>query len=87
MCLNVKVYAAIAAHGRGVTLEQVHGLLPAIPPSSITAAAHRLSIAGSLTLQRKGKTIVYSAKPGAQPGDGRGRPSRIAVAPRSGTSG
>jgi hypothetical protein len=52
MCFNVKVYAAIAAHGRGVTLEQAHTLLPAIPPSSVTAAAHRLSSAGALTLQR-----------------------------------
>jgi hypothetical protein len=87
MCFNVKVYVAIAAHGRGVTLEQAHALLPAIPPSSVTAAAHRLSCSGALTLQRNGKTIVYCAKPGAQPVDGRGRPRRIAVAPRSETSG
>jgi hypothetical protein len=87
MCINVKLFDAIAAYGRGVTLEQAHELLPAIPPSSITSAAHRLSCSGALTLQRNGKTIVYSAKPGAQPGDGRGRPRRIAVAPRSETSG
>jgi hypothetical protein len=87
MCINVKVFDAIAAHGRGVTLEQAHELLPAIPPSSVTAAAHRLSSSGALTLQRNGKTIVYSAKPGAQPADGRGRPRRITVAPHSGTPG
>ena len=74
MCINVKLFDAIAAHGRGVTLEQARELLPAIPPSSVTAAAHRLSSSGSLTLQRHGKTIVYSAKPGAHPADGRGRP-------------
>ena len=87
MCINVKVFDAIAAHGRGVTLEQARELLPAIPPSSVMAAAHRLSSSGSLTLQRNGKTIVYSAMPGAHPADGRGRPRRTAVAPRSGTSG
>jgi hypothetical protein len=87
MCINVKVFDAIAAQARGVTLEQARELLPTIPPSSITAAAHRLSIAGSLVLHRRGKTITYHAKPGAQPVDGRGRPARIAVTPRSGTSG
>ena len=81
MCLNVRLFDAIAAHGHGVTLEQAHELLPGINPSSVTAAAHRLSCSGALTLQRNGKTIVYSAKPGAQPADGRGRPRRIAVAP------
>jgi hypothetical protein len=77
MCINVKVFDAIAAHGRGVTLEQARELLPAIPPSSVTAAAHRLSSNGALTLHRNGKTIVYCAKAGAQPADGRGRPARI----------
>jgi hypothetical protein len=86
MCINIKVYAAIAAHGRGVTLEQARELLPAIPPSSVTAAAHRLSVAGALTLQRMGKTIIYCAKPGAHPTDKRGRP-RIAATPRDATSG
>ena len=62
MCINVKVFDAIAAHGRGVTLEQAHELLPVIDPSSVTSAAHRLSIAGALTLKRKGRTILYSAK-------------------------
>ena len=74
MCINVAVYNAIAAHGRGVTLQQAHGLLPAIDPVRVTSAAHRLSIAGALTLQRRGKTIIYSAKPGAHPTDKRGRP-------------
>ena len=87
MCLNVRLFDAIAATGRGVTLEQARELLPAIPPSSVTAAAHRLSCSGALTLRRNGKTIVYSAKPGAQPVDGRGRPARIAATPRSEPSG
>jgi len=87
VCLNVRLFNAIAEHGRGVTLEQARELLPAIPPSSVTAAAHRLSSSGALTLQRNGKTIVYSAKPGAQPADGRGRPRRIAATPRGETSG
>jgi hypothetical protein len=42
-CINVKLFDAIAAHGRGVTLEQARELLPGIPPSSVTSAAHRLS--------------------------------------------
>ena len=50
------------------------------------SAIHRLSIAGALTLQRRGKTIIYCATPGAPPTDKRGRP-RIAATPRSGTSG
>jgi hypothetical protein len=87
MCINVKLFDAIAAQARGVTLDQACKLLPAIPPSSVTAAAHRLSSSGALTLQHMGKTIVYYAKPGAQPVDRRGRPARIAVAPRSETSG
>lgn len=82
------VYDAIGSvNGRGVTLEQARELLPAIDPSSVTSAAHRLSSSGALTLQRMGRTIVYYAKPGAHPGDGRGRPRRIAATPRSGTSG
>ena len=35
--------SVIAAHGRGVTLDQACELLPAIPASSVTSAAHRLS--------------------------------------------
>jgi hypothetical protein len=81
------LFDAIAAHGHAVTLEQAHALLPAIAPKSVTAAAHRLSSSGALALQRNGKTIVYSAKPSAHPEDGRGRPARIAVAPRSEASG
>ena len=87
MCINVKLFDAITAHGRGVTLEQACELLPTINPSSVTSAAHRLSCSGALTLERAGKTIIYCAKPGAQPTDKRGRPRRIAVAPRSETSG
>jgi predicted transcriptional regulator of viral defense system len=86
MCLNVRLFDAIAAHGHGVTLEQAHELLPGINPSSVTSAAHRLSCSGALTLHRNGKTIVYNAKAGVQPADGRGRPRRIVVAPRSATS-
>ena len=74
MCINVKLFDAIAAHGRGVTLGQAHELLPAIDPVRVTSAAHRLSIAGALVLQRRGKTIIYSAKPDARPTDKRGRP-------------
>jgi hypothetical protein len=33
LCINVKLFDAIAEHGCGVTLEQAHELLPAIPPS------------------------------------------------------
>jgi hypothetical protein len=87
MCIDVKLFDAIAAHGRGVTLEQARELLPGINPSSVTAAAHRLSSSGALTLQRKGKAIVYYVKVGAHPTDKRGRPRRIAVAPRSETLG
>jgi hypothetical protein len=87
MCINVKVFDAIAAHGRGVTLEQARELLPAIRPKSVTDAAHRLSIGCALALQRVGRTIIYCARAGAQPADGRGRPRRIAATPRSGTSG
>jgi hypothetical protein len=87
MCINVKLFDAIAATGHGVTLEQARELLPAIPPSSVTSAAHRLSAAGALTLHRTGGTIVYSAKPGAHPVDGRGRPASIAATPRSEASG
>jgi hypothetical protein len=86
MCINVKLFDAIAAHGRGVTLAEAHGLLPQIVPKRVTAAAHRLSIAGALTLKRRGNTITYHAKPDAQPTDKRGRP-RITVAPRSEASG
>ena len=89
MCINVKVFDAIAAHGRGVTLEQAHALLPAIAAASVTSAAHRLSVAGALTLQRAGRTIIYSAKPGAHPTDKRGRPRMAATpaTPHSATSG
>jgi hypothetical protein len=31
MCINIKVFDAIVAHGRGVTLEHARALLPAIP--------------------------------------------------------
>jgi hypothetical protein len=85
--INGKLFDAIAAHGRGVTLEQARELHPAIPPSSVTSVAHRLSSDGALTLHRNGKTIVYSAKPGAQPVDGRRRPARIAATPRGEASG
>jgi hypothetical protein len=54
MCINVKLFDAIAAHGRGVTLEQARELLPAILPSSVTAAAYRLSSNGALELQPRG---------------------------------
>ncbi len=82
------VFDVVAAlHGRGCSMGKVIKALPAIDPESVINAAHRLSIAGALILHRNGKTIVYCAKPGAQPTDGRGRPARIAVAPRSGTSG
>jgi hypothetical protein len=74
VCINVKLFDAIAAQGRGVTLEKARELLPAIDPVRVTSTAHRLSIAGSLVLQRRGKTITYHAKPGAQPTDKRGRP-------------
>src|SRR5450755_1533793 len=33
LCINVKLFDAIAEHGCGVTLEQAHELLPAISPS------------------------------------------------------
>jgi hypothetical protein len=56
--VHQKLVDAIAAHGRGV--EQARELHPAIPPSSVTSAAHRLSSDGALTLHRNGKTIVYS---------------------------
>jgi hypothetical protein len=82
------VYDAIGSvNGRGVTLEQARELLPAVDPVRVTSGVHRLSIAGAIKLQRKGKAITYSAKPGAQPTDNRGRPRRIAVAPRSETPG
>src|ERR1700682_4838683 len=61
MCINVKVFDAIAAHGRGVTLEQAHDLLPTIPPSSVTSAAHRLSSNGALTL-RVGRQAAASKR-------------------------
>ena len=63
----MKLFDAIAAHGRGVTLEQARELLPAIPLSSVTSAAHRLSSNGALILQRNGKTIGYSAKRARNP--------------------
>jgi hypothetical protein len=87
MCINIKVFDTIAGQGCGVTLEQARALLPAIDPVRVTSAVHRLSIAGAIELQRAGRTIIYHARPGAQPTDKRGRPRRIAVAPRSGTSG
>ena len=81
------MYDAIGSvNGRGVTLEQARELLPPINGTSVVSAIHRLSIAGALTLQRRGKTIIYCATPGAHPTDKRGRP-RIAATPRSGTSG
>jgi hypothetical protein len=86
MCINVKVFDAIAAHGRGVTLEQARELLPPINGTSVVSAIHRLSIAGALTLQRRGKTITYCATPGAHPTDKRGRP-RLAATLRGTTSG
>jgi hypothetical protein len=46
---------------------------------SVTSAAHRLSIAGALTLQREGRTIIYCAKAGQQPVNRRERPARIAA--------
>jgi hypothetical protein len=87
MCINVKVFDAIAAHGRGVTLEQARELLPAIAAASVVSAVHRLSVAGSLKMSRTGKTIVYNVKVGESPTDRRGRPRSIAAAPRSATSG
>jgi hypothetical protein len=86
MCINVAVFDAIAAHGH-VTISKTCALLPGIPASCVTSAIHRLSIGGSIRMQRMGRKIIYSAKPGSHPTDKRGRPRRIAVAPRSETSG
>jgi hypothetical protein len=61
MCINVKVFDAIAAHGRGVTREQACELLPAIDPSSVTSAAHRPSSNGALTL-RVGREAAASKR-------------------------
>ena len=82
------LYNAIGSvNGRGVTLEQSRELLRAIDPPSVTAAVHRLSSSGVLTLQRAGRTIICCAKPGARPTDRRGRPARNAATPRSETPG
>ena len=86
MCINVAVYDAIAAHGHA-TIAQTCNLLPAIAAASVASSVHRLSASGALTLQRMGRKIIYSAKPGSQPTDQRGRPRRIAAMLRSETPG
>jgi hypothetical protein len=61
MCINVRLFDAIARHGRGVTLQQAQELSPAIDPSSVASAAYRLSSKDALTL-RVGREAAASKR-------------------------
>jgi hypothetical protein len=82
MCINIRLYDAIARHGRGVTLAEACALLPAIDPTSVVSAAHRLSSSGALKMSRDRKTILYCGVAGATVTDKRGRPRGSTMAAR-----
>jgi hypothetical protein len=79
MCINVKVFDAIAAlPGRACSMHDVIKALPGIDRDQVTSAMHRLSEKGVLRLHRVfGVGAFYAIAPGAtRPTDGRGRPRK-----------
>ena len=53
MCINVKVFDAIAAHGRGCSIEAVIEALPDIERESVASAVYRLKDRGTLKSYRE----------------------------------
>jgi hypothetical protein len=78
MCINVKVYDAIAAlPGRACSMREVIKALPDIDRDQVTNAVHRLSDKGTLVARHNCVGFWYSIAPGAtRPTDGRGRPRK-----------
>ena len=79
MCINVKVFDAIAAHGHGCsTMRDVIEALPDIERAMVICAVHRLREKGVLQIHHAlGVGFIYSPAQGAtRPIDGRGRPRK-----------
>jgi hypothetical protein len=79
MCINMKVFDAIAALPGGgcSTMQDVIKALPDIERESVISAVHRLSEKGALVVRHNCFGFMYSLAPGAtRPTDGRGRPRK-----------
>jgi hypothetical protein len=78
MCINVKVYDAIAVlPGRACSMHDVVKALPDIDRESVISAVHRLSDKGALVARHHCFGFMYSIAQGAtRPTDGRGRPRK-----------
>ena len=85
MCINIKVFDAIAAlPGRGCSMQDVIKALPDTERESVISAVHRLSEKSALRLHRGfGAGVFYTIAVGAaRPIDGRGRPRKSEQATR-----